>query len=120
MRLIPGDELTPAQREAALAAYVHRHTIEHPYYAPGRAPASAVVTDAQWLEARSFWVNRNGYLSATRGCWVRAPAEPPTVSELADALRRIVEWIDAGCDPSQHSVDAARTLLARIDDGQET
>lgn len=121
MQLIPGHDLTETQRAAVLAAFVHRHTAEHPSpaaYAPGRAPAPT-VTDAQWLDARSFWVTRHGDLSTARGCWVREPAEPPTASELADALRRIVEWIDAGCDPSRHSVDASRALLARLDRGQE-
>ena len=31
---------------------------------------------------------------------------------LRKALHRIVEWIDAGCDPSRNSLDAARALVS--------
>lgn len=33
---------------------------------------------------------------------------------LADALRRIVEWVDSGCDPSTASIEQARAVLARL------
>lgn len=36
--------------------------------------------------------------------------------ELAAALTRIVAWIDAGCDPSTKSLDAARAALAKAGD----
>lgn len=128
MQLIPGHDLTETQRAAVLAAFVHRHTAEHPSpaaYAPGRAPAPT-VTDAQWLDARSFWVTRHGQLSATRGCWVHEPVEPPTTSELADALRAITDayatllfsdYSGPGEDrgAADPLVQHARTLLARID-----
>lgn len=34
---------------------------------------------------------------------------------MAEALRRILQWIDAGCDPSRKSLGNAREILARID-----
>jgi hypothetical protein len=76
MKLIPGSELTEAQRAAALNLYVHRHTVEHPFpeaYAPGRAP-TPTMTDAEWLDARSFWINRSGTLSDRRECVPHHPA----------------------------------------------
>ena len=35
--------------------------------------------------------------------------------ELLEALHRIVEWVDAGCDPSQKSIEAARAALAKAE-----
>lgn len=37
------------------------------------------------------------------------------VPAMLAALRRIIAWDDAGCDPSTKSLDAARAILTRID-----
>lgn len=37
------------------------------------------------------------------------------VPEMVAALRRVIAWDDAGCDPSRKSLDAIRALLAAID-----
>lgn len=47
------------------------------------------------------------------GLIVEAPA-------MAQALRRILQWIDAGCDPSRKSLENARAILSRIDGAGDT
>lgn len=42
----------------------------------------------------------------------RAMAEAPA---MVEALRRILQWIDAGCDPSRKSLENARAILSRIE-----
>lgn len=41
-----------------------------------------------------------------------AIAEAPA---MVEALRRILQWIDAGCDPSRKSLENARAILSRIE-----
>lgn len=43
---------------------------------------------------------------------LRIFAEAPA---MVEALRRILQWIDAGCDPSRKSLENARAILSRID-----
>lgn len=47
------------------------------------------------------------------GLIVEAPA-------MAEALRRILQWINAGCDPSRKSLENARAILSRIDGAGDT
>ncbi len=37
--------------------------------------------------------------------------------ELLEACNRLIQWIDAGCDPSDKSVAAARAAIARAEGG---
>jgi hypothetical protein len=36
-------------------------------------------------------------------------------TNLLEACKRIIEWIDCGCDPSRISIDAARAAIARAE-----
>lgn len=46
-----------------------------------------------------------------------AIAEAPA---MVEALRRILQWINAGCDPSRKSLENARAILSRIDGAGDT
>jgi hypothetical protein len=52
------------------------------------------------------------------GSFVRRVQEDPTLAvEVKHALARILDWIDAGCDPSHKSIEQARAVLAKVKGG---
>lgn len=56
--LIKGVDLNPQQRCQVLAAFVHRHTVEHPY--PISRPGKPTQTDDQWLASLAFHFIKDG------------------------------------------------------------
>ena len=75
MKLVRGDQLTPAARTAVLRAFFYRWTSDNPrraeVYAPLTAlghqpPTAPLVSDEEWLREHSFWIKKDGTLSTSR------------------------------------------------------
>ncbi len=63
LNLIPGAELTVAQRRQVLSAFVHRNTIEHPFGWGCNGHAfnqPSTVTDAAWVAEHAFYFVKDG------------------------------------------------------------
>lgn len=59
-----GHELTPAEQQHVLAAYVHRYTGDHmPSWARGKNVPVQFASDQDWLRNTEFAVLRSGALN---------------------------------------------------------
>jgi hypothetical protein len=81
-RLVKGGDLTPAQREEVLRAFVHRNTVERP---DRTLPGMVMVrsSDEEWLQEHAFYITVKGRLAQ-----VPTYCEPHYMADLPAYLAR--------------------------------